>query len=355
MLFVGDYIYEIVVGPQPGAPSRHRPADDARSNIASATRSTSPTADLQAAHAAHPWIVTWDDHEVTDDYTGDIGPADPDPARFLAQRAAAYQAFWEHMPLPNAMRPDGPSLRLYDRYRFGDLAELHVLDDRQYRSHHACRATLDARQAAGELRRAARSRAHHAGRRAGGVVRRRHAARLGALEPGRAADADGRGRPRAGRAPRLLGRRLGRLSGSAPAAARRRGGVAGARTRWCWAATSIPSGPPTSSATSRSRAGVATEFVGGSITSQGRGRARVKAVLAQESAPALRPGPASTATASSRSSEEGTGRRSARWPMCAIRTRRSRPRSASSSRPAVPVRCRTSPGSSGRRASRRRR
>jgi alkaline phosphatase D len=101
--------------------------------------------DLQAAHAAHPWIVTWDDHEVTDDYTGDVGPIDPDPARFLKQRAAAYQAYWEHMPLPNALRPDGPSMRLYDRYRFGTLAELVTLDDRQYRSHHACRATLNPR------------------------------------------------------------------------------------------------------------------------------------------------------------------------------------------------------------------
>lgn len=98
--------------------------------------------DLQAAHAAHPWIVTWDDHEVDDDYTDDISPQQTDPARFLAQRAAAYQAFWEHMPLPNAMQPKGPSLRLYDRFRFGDLVEFHVLDDRQYRSHHACRATL---------------------------------------------------------------------------------------------------------------------------------------------------------------------------------------------------------------------
>ena len=98
--------------------------------------------DLQAAHAAHPWIVTWDDHEVDDDYTADISPQEGDRAHFLAQRAGAYQAFWEHMPLSNAMRPQGPSLTLYDRYRYGQLAEFHVLDDRQYRSHHACRESL---------------------------------------------------------------------------------------------------------------------------------------------------------------------------------------------------------------------
>lgn len=141
VLFVGDYIYELSWGRNlvrhhgTGRPTELFEFRDRYALYKS-------DADLQAAHAAHPWIVTWDDHEVTDDYTNDVAPADPDPARFLAQRAAAYQAFWEHMPLPNAMRPRGPSLRLHDRYRFGDLAELHVLDDRQYRSHHACRATL---------------------------------------------------------------------------------------------------------------------------------------------------------------------------------------------------------------------
>jgi alkaline phosphatase D len=141
VLFVGDYIYDISWGRElvrrhgAGRPTMLFEFRDRYALYKS-------DADLQAAHAAHPWIVTWDDHEVTDDYTGDISPADPDRTRFLAQRAAAYQAFWEHMPLPNSMQPRGASLRLHERYRFGDLAELHVLDDRQYRSHHACRATL---------------------------------------------------------------------------------------------------------------------------------------------------------------------------------------------------------------------
>lgn len=141
VLFVGDYIYDISWGRE--LVRRHgtgRPTTLFEFRARYALYKSD--ADLQAAHAAHPWIVTWDDHEVTDDYTGDISPADPDPKRFLAQRVAAYQAFWEHMPLPSTMQPRGLSMRLYDRYRFGDLAELHVLDDRQYRSHHACRATL---------------------------------------------------------------------------------------------------------------------------------------------------------------------------------------------------------------------
>jgi alkaline phosphatase D len=141
VLFLGDYIYEESWGRdlvRHHEGGRTTSLDDYRNRYALYKSDH----DLQAAHAAHPWILTWDDHEVTDDYTADIGPQDPDPVRFLAQRAAAYQAYWEHMPLSNAMRPSGPSLRLYDRYRFGDLAELFTIDDRQYRAHHACRATL---------------------------------------------------------------------------------------------------------------------------------------------------------------------------------------------------------------------
>jgi alkaline phosphatase D len=141
VVHLGDYIYEISWGRD--LVRRHdggRPTtlDGYRDRYALYKSDT----DLQAAHAAFPWIVTWDDHEVDDDYTNDISPQEPDRVRFLAQRAAAYQAFWEHMPLPDSMRPVGPAMRLYDRYRFGDLAEFHVLDDRQYRDHHACRAAM---------------------------------------------------------------------------------------------------------------------------------------------------------------------------------------------------------------------
>lgn len=141
VVHLGDYIYELSWGRQ--LVRRHevgRPTTLDEYRDRHALYKSDP--DLQAAHAAHPWIVTWDDHEVDDDYTDDISPLVKESGRFLAQRAAAYRAFWEHMPLPVSMRPQGPSLRLYDRLRFGDLAEFHVLDDRQYRSHHACLATL---------------------------------------------------------------------------------------------------------------------------------------------------------------------------------------------------------------------
>lgn len=94
--------------------------------------------DLQLAHAAFPWLAIWDDHEVADDYADDRSYTTRDPAQFLKVRAAAYQAYWEHMPLPASARPRGPSATIYERYRFGDLLDVMLLDDRQYRSQPAC-------------------------------------------------------------------------------------------------------------------------------------------------------------------------------------------------------------------------
>ncbi|MBI3044822.1 MAG: alkaline phosphatase D family protein [Betaproteobacteria bacterium] len=95
-------------------------------------------ADLQSAHAAFPWLVTWDDHEVRNDYANDLSQDREPPFVFLLRRAAAYQAYYEHMPLPKRMQPKGPDMRLYARCDFGALARFHVLDDRQYRSHQVC-------------------------------------------------------------------------------------------------------------------------------------------------------------------------------------------------------------------------
>jgi alkaline phosphatase D len=94
--------------------------------------------ELQAAHAACPWIVTWDDHEVANDYANDH-PALQDTNRpFLDRRAAAYKAYYEHMPLRRAQRPSGPNLPLYRTIDYGALARFHMLDDRQYRDYHVC-------------------------------------------------------------------------------------------------------------------------------------------------------------------------------------------------------------------------
>ncbi len=95
-------------------------------------------ADLQAAHAAFAWMVTWDDHEVDNDYANDRSQDLDPPAEFLQRRAAAYQAYYEHMPLPAWARPRGPDARIYTQAGFGQLARVFMLDDRQYRSHQVC-------------------------------------------------------------------------------------------------------------------------------------------------------------------------------------------------------------------------
>jgi alkaline phosphatase D len=95
-------------------------------------------ADLQAAHAAFPWLSIWDDHEVSDDYANDRSYTTYDPKQFLKIRAAAYQAYYEHLPLPPSARPIGPDATIYAHYRFGEMLDMLLLDDRQYRSAPAC-------------------------------------------------------------------------------------------------------------------------------------------------------------------------------------------------------------------------
>jgi alkaline phosphatase D len=95
--------------------------------------------DLQAAHLAAPWIVTWDDHEVANDYAGERD--ERLSATFAERRAAAYQAFYEHMPLRLPPPRSFGSVRMFQRYDWGRLARFHVLDDRQYRAAQACAVT----------------------------------------------------------------------------------------------------------------------------------------------------------------------------------------------------------------------
>jgi alkaline phosphatase D len=133
VVHLGDYIYEGAA--RDGLVRRHNSAeiqtlDEYRARYA--LYKTDPA--LQAAHAIAPWIVTWDDHEFANNYAGDI-PAKP-VARtdFLRRRAAAYQAYFEVMPLRRTALPVGPDMTLYRRLGFGRLAQFHVLDTRQYRT-----------------------------------------------------------------------------------------------------------------------------------------------------------------------------------------------------------------------------
>jgi alkaline phosphatase D len=138
VLFLGDYIYEAA---QQGRVRAHSDGIEAATLPTYRNRYAQYRldADLQRIHAAAPSLVTWDDHEVSNDYADKWSQYYDDPELFLRRRAAAYQAFYEHMPVrPIMSRPEGPIMRIYDRFTFGDLLEISMIDGRQYRSRAAC-------------------------------------------------------------------------------------------------------------------------------------------------------------------------------------------------------------------------
>jgi alkaline phosphatase D len=134
MVHLGDYIYE-------GAAANDRvrkhiggklnTLEDYRNRHAQYRRDPL----LQAMHARCPWIVTWDDHEFENNYAAGISERPGvDPAEFLEQRANAYQAYYEALPLRPSLVPQGPDVKLYRTISFGRLATFQVLDTRQYRT-----------------------------------------------------------------------------------------------------------------------------------------------------------------------------------------------------------------------------
>lgn len=144
ILFLGDYVYEYGNGADRYGPSElkgqrdHEPAvemlklQDYRQRHA--LYKTDP--DLQAAHRRHPWILIFDDHEVCDN-TWAAGANNHQPATegtFAARRKAAYQAYLEWVPLRLPDQRGAAGTRFWRRFRFGDLADLSVLETRQNRS-----------------------------------------------------------------------------------------------------------------------------------------------------------------------------------------------------------------------------
>ncbi|MFG3003947.1 alkaline phosphatase D family protein [Streptomyces calvus] len=142
---LGDYLYEYAVNSVGGARAytdRTLPAlfnretvtlEDYRLRYALYR----DDADLRAAHAAHPFVVTWDDHETENNYADDIPENSVPPEEFLLRRASAYRAYWENQPLRRPQQPEGPDMQLYRRLHWGRLAQFDVLDTRQYRSNQA--------------------------------------------------------------------------------------------------------------------------------------------------------------------------------------------------------------------------
>ncbi|MFB4425581.1 alkaline phosphatase [Streptomyces sp. QL37] len=95
-------------------------------------------APLREAHGNFPWIMTFDDHEVENNWAGETSENDEDPKTFLRRRAEAFQALYEHAPLRRPQLPEGPDVQMYRRLPYGRLADFTMLDTRQYRDDQAC-------------------------------------------------------------------------------------------------------------------------------------------------------------------------------------------------------------------------
>jgi alkaline phosphatase D len=150
VLFLGDYIYEYASAANPvriPAGGWVTSLSDYRNRYALHKSEKS----LQAMHAQCPWLVTWDDHEVSNDYAGVVrGFSGNITLDFEAQRAQAYQAFYEHMPLrASALTRSieglarGAEMRIYGQVAYGKLANIYLLDDRQYRDRQVCNKGLN--------------------------------------------------------------------------------------------------------------------------------------------------------------------------------------------------------------------
>ena len=145
VVHLGDYLYESGVGTNKRGvtvdPKFHTETFDlARYRLQySLYKAEAP---LIAAHARFPFIVTFDDHEVEDNWAGDISKVDTepdqDPAVFRLRRAAAFQAMYENLPLRRAQMPAGADVRMHRRLNYGTLADLTMIDTRQYRDDQPC-------------------------------------------------------------------------------------------------------------------------------------------------------------------------------------------------------------------------
>lgn len=137
----GDYIYESAqgrrndiplvrehIGPEPVRVEDYR--------LRYALYKLDP--DLQAAHASAAFMMTYDDHEVDNNWAGDHDQDGTDPAKFLIRRFAAMQAWYENMPVRRAQFPKDGAIQMFRRLDYGELLRVHLLDTRQYRDDQVC-------------------------------------------------------------------------------------------------------------------------------------------------------------------------------------------------------------------------
>ena len=140
VVFLGDYIYE--GGQSSGKPRRHNsPTVTTLDGYRARYGLYKLDPRLQSAHHVAPWILTWDDHEVANDYAGQLPSTGVPSQAFVDRRKAAYQAYWEHQPIRTEPDEDG-GLQMYRKLSWGTLVDFVVIDGRQHRSKLACGATF---------------------------------------------------------------------------------------------------------------------------------------------------------------------------------------------------------------------
>lgn len=143
VLHLGDYLYEYKKGSYViggGNPRDHAgPETVTLDTYRQRHAQYKSDADLQEAHAIAPWAVVWDDHEVDNNWADDV-PENSDAGQlndtlehFRQRRSAAFQAYYENMPLRPSSLPAGPDMKIYRRLQWGQLANFHMMDTRQYR------------------------------------------------------------------------------------------------------------------------------------------------------------------------------------------------------------------------------
>lgn len=142
ILHLGDYQYEYAPGhyvaPSGNVRDHAGPETTTLANYRQRYAQYKTDPDLQAAHMAAPWLAVFDDHEVDNNWAGEMPEHPPEQPGFLARRAAAFQAYYENMQLRPSSLPRGAGMRLYRRVHWGALATFHMLDTRQYRGDQPC-------------------------------------------------------------------------------------------------------------------------------------------------------------------------------------------------------------------------
>jgi alkaline phosphatase D len=136
VLHLGDYFYEYAPNEYGNGEEFGRVHEPPREIVSLSDYRTrhaqyKTDVDLQEAHRQHPWICIWDDHESTNNswrdgaqnHNPELGEGD-----WSTRREVAIRAYHEWLPIREQPSANGPFI--YRSFRFGQLADLIMLDTR---------------------------------------------------------------------------------------------------------------------------------------------------------------------------------------------------------------------------------